>query len=66
MNLLSSIVSLSAAVPDLHSFLNQDPMEVAFEALCSRFARYLQRLWADGDTERGLVILGKSTHETTR
>lgn len=46
-------------------FPNQDPMEVAFEDLCSRFDRYLQRLRANGDTQRGLLILDKSAHETT-
>ena len=40
-------------------------MEIAFEDLCSRFDRYLQRLRANGDTQRGLVILDKSAHETT-
>lgn len=28
-------------------------MEIAFEDLCSRFDRYLQRLRASGDTQRG-------------
>ena len=54
-----------ACVVHKPSFPNQDPMEVAFEDLCSRFDRYLQRLRAGGDTQRGLVILDKSAHETT-
>ena len=54
-----------ACVVHKASFPGQDPMEVAFEDLCSRFDRYLQRLWADGDRQRGLVILDKSSHETT-
>ena len=40
-------------------------MEVAFEDLCSRFNLYLQRLASSGHRERGLVILDKSTYETT-
>ena len=40
-------------------------MEVAFEDLCSRLDRYLQRLRAGGDKQRGLVILDKSARETT-
>ena len=40
-------------------------MEVAFEDLCSRFDRYLQRLRANGDRQWGLLILDKSAHETT-
>jgi len=54
-----------ACVVHKTSFPNRDPMEIAFEDLCSRFDRYLQRLRADGDTQRGLVILDKSAHETT-
>ena len=47
------------------SYPDRDPMKVAFEDLCKRFDRYLQHLRADGDTQRGLVILDKSTYETT-
>ena len=54
-----------ACVVHKTSFPNQDPMKIAFEDLCSRFDRFLQRLRAKGDTQRGLVILDKSTYETT-
>ena len=54
-----------ACVVHKASYPNQDPMEVAFEDLCSRFDRYLQRLRNIGDTQRGLVILDKSAYETT-
>ena len=54
-----------ACVVHKPSFPNRDPMEIAFEDLCSRFDRYLHRLRADGDTQRGLVILDQSSHETT-
>ncbi len=54
-----------ACVVHKASYPNQDPMEVAFEDLCSRFDRYLQRLRSSGDVQRGLVILDKSAHETT-
>ncbi|NOX53086.1 MAG: DUF3800 domain-containing protein [Planctomycetes bacterium] len=47
------------------SFPGQDPMELAFEDLCSRFNLYLRRLHAQGDRQRGLIILDESTHETT-
>ncbi len=47
------------------SFPGRDPVEMAFEDLCSRFDRYLGRLRADGDRQRGLLILDESTHETT-
>ena len=40
-------------------------MEIAFEDLCSRFDRYLERLRASGDSQRGLLTLDNSTYETT-
>ena len=54
-----------ACVVHKPSFPSRDPMEIAFEDLCSRFDRYLQRLRASGDTQRGLVILDKNAYETT-
>jgi hypothetical protein len=47
------------------SFPLADPLEVAFEDLCSRFDLYLSRLRAEGDRQRGLLILDESSHETT-
>ena len=38
---------------------NQDPVEIAFEDLCSRFNQYLNRLG-----QQGLLVLDKSTKET--
>lgn len=54
-----------ACVVHKASFPGRDPMEIAFEDLCSRFDRYLRRLRASGDDQRGLVILDKSAYETT-
>ena len=54
-----------ACVVRKDSFPNQDPMEVAFEDLCQRFDFFLRRLRAGGDIQRGLIILDKSTYETT-
>lgn len=42
-----------------------DSVESAFEDLCSRFELYLTRLKNKGDRQRGLLILDKSTRETT-
>jgi hypothetical protein len=47
------------------SYPNRDPMQLAFEDLCSRFDRYLSRMHAAGDRQRGMIILDESTHETT-
>lgn len=47
------------------SFPGRDPMEIAFEDLCSRFDLYLRRLRGAGDRQRGLVIVDKSAQETT-
>lgn len=43
----------------------QNPVEVAFEQLASRFDQYLMRLHRGGDTQRGLIIFDKSTYEST-
>lgn len=42
-----------------------DPMESAFEQICNRFDRYLGRLHKQSNTQRGLIILDKSTYETS-
>jgi len=47
------------------SFPGSDPMELAFEDLCSRFDLYLSRLHAAGDRQRGIVILDESAYETS-
>ncbi len=47
------------------SYPNIDPIEHAFEDLCSRFDRYLARVRFDGDRQRGLIILDESSHETS-
>ncbi len=54
-----------ACVVHKASYPNRDPMEIAFEDLCSRFDQYLNRLRTAGNPQRGLVILDKSSHETT-
>ena len=47
------------------SYPDRDPMELAFEDLCSRFDMYLNRLRGAGDRQRGLLILDESAHMTT-
>lgn len=47
------------------SYPGADPVELAFEDLCSRFDLYLSRLRGEGDRQRGILILDESTHETT-
>lgn len=47
------------------SFSASDPVELAFEELCSRFDLQLKRLHAEGNTQRGLIILDKSSYETS-
>jgi hypothetical protein len=42
-----------------------DPMEYAFEQIINRFDRMLGRLHKGGDTQRGLIILDKSSYETS-
>jgi len=47
------------------SFPGRDPVELAFEDLCSRFDIYLRKLSSEGDRQRGILILDETTHETT-
>jgi len=47
------------------SFPNRDPMEMAFEDLCSRFDIHLRRCHEKGDNHEGLIILDSSAHETS-
>jgi len=41
----------------------EDPMEFAFEQVANRFDRMLGRMHKAGNTQRGLVILDKSSYE---
>ncbi len=43
----------------------QDPVAVAFEDLCRRFDLFLSRKNKQGDRQRGLLILDRSTQETS-
>lgn len=43
----------------------EDPMERAFEHICNRFDRFLGRLHRQADTQRGLIVLDKSSYETS-
>jgi Protein of unknown function (DUF3800) len=42
-----------------------DPMEFAFEQICNRFDKFLGRLHRNKNTQRGLIILDKSSYETS-
>lgn len=42
-----------------------DIVELAFEDVCSRFDQYLGRLRAGGDEQRGLIVLDRSSSETS-
>ncbi len=59
-------ITAFACVVHKTSFAQRDPMEFAFEEICSRFDLQLKRLHAKGgDTQRGLVVLDKSSYETS-
>jgi hypothetical protein len=47
------------------AFPGQDPVEMAFEDLCQRFDMFLARQRTVGDRDRGLVILDRTTRETS-
>ena len=48
---------LFGAVIDKQALSPQDPVEYAFEQLCSRFDHFLRRLYRQGNSQRGLIIL---------
>ena len=50
------------------SFPKNDPVELAFEDICSRFEMYLNRIYHQSgkkESHRGVIILDKSTKETS-
>jgi hypothetical protein len=47
------------------SFAGGDGLNLAFEDLCQRFDIYLSRLNAEGERQKGLLILDDSSYETT-
>lgn len=56
--------ALFAAVIEKAAISPEDPIEFAFEELASRFDRFLMRLHRAGKTERGIIVLDKTTMET--
>ncbi|TCQ02571.1 uncharacterized protein DUF3800 [Sphingomonas sp. PP-CC-3A-396] len=44
---------------------DDDPMELAFEHVASRFDRMLGRFHKSGNTQRGLIVLDETTYETS-
>ncbi len=42
----------------------EDPIEFAFEQICARFDAFLKREFRQGNNQRGLMILDRSTRET--
>lgn len=56
---------LFACAIDKLAYPGRDPVEMAFEDLCKRFDLFLSRLRANGDSQRGMIILDKTTRETS-
>ena len=57
-NLFGAAIHKAAISPN-------DPMEYAFEQICNRFDLFLGRLHKKGNTQRGLIILDKTSYETS-
>ncbi|HBS28075.1 MAG TPA: DUF3800 domain-containing protein, partial [Phycisphaerales bacterium] len=74
-NMIARVLSVLAHAPGstsafactVHkaSFPNADPVEIAFEEICSRFDLQLSRFHSQGDTHRGIIILDRSADETS-
>ena len=56
--------ALFGAVVDKHEVSPSDALEFAFEQIVSRFDQFLGRMHKKNNTQRGLLILDKSTMET--
>lgn len=61
----STHVRLFGAAVHKKAVSPEDPMEYAFEQIVSRFDRMLARFHKNGDTQRGLIVLDKSSYETS-
>ncbi len=57
-------VALFGAVIEKIAVSPEDPTEFAFEEVASRFDKKLLRLHRNGRSERGIIVLDKSTMET--
>ncbi|MFA6967007.1 MAG: DUF3800 domain-containing protein [Bosea sp. (in: a-proteobacteria)] len=57
-------VALFGAVVEKRAVSPEDPVEFAFEEVASRFDKKLLRLHRNGRSERGIIVLDKSTMET--
>ena len=55
---------LFGAVVEKKARAPEDPIEYAFEQICSRFDRFLRRLHQLGHSQRGLIVLDRSSQET--
>jgi hypothetical protein len=47
------------------SFPHADPVELAFEDICQRFDYFLGRKFKQGEQHRGMIILDRTTRETS-
>ena len=56
--IFASVIKKSVVSPD-------DPVDLAFEQLASRFDKFLMRLHKRGHTHRGVVIFDKTSYEET-
>ena len=61
---LRGVWALFGAVVNKAAVSPRDPAEYAFEQLCSRFDQFLARTKRDGQAQRGLIVLDRSTKET--
>ena len=64
LSLTSNHWRLFGVVVDKRSRSPEDPIEYAFEQICSRFDRFLNRLYHQRYPQRGLIVLDKSAQET--
>lgn len=65
IELIKPPVRIFAVAVEKAAVSPQDPVEYAFEQLCSRFDMFLKRCYHRGDKQRGVIVFDKMSYEST-
>lgn len=65
LHLIRPSMRVFAAVVEKSAISPRDPVEYAFEQVCSRFDHFLRRQHRLRDTQRGIIVFDKSSYEVS-
>ena len=65
IDLIKLPVRIFAVAVEKSAVSPRDPVEYAFEQLCSRFDMFLKRCYHRGDKQRGVIVFDKMSYEST-